>query len=127
MDEEMNVKLIDVEFVRELEYGGEETLDGDVGTEYYQAPEVGKGPYNHSADVYSTGIMLLEKLPYLCLDNDLKWMIIKMKRVNPSKRPSIEEVLRCPVFDKFREQQEEMKCDDKGMKEEEEGVEEEMK
>ena len=64
-------------------------MTGLTGTLLYMAPEVATlQPYNHTADVYSFGILLWQLLtceqPYCCIETKLLYRDIVMNFVRPS-------------------------------------------
>ncbi|EGR32912.1 protein kinase domain protein [Ichthyophthirius multifiliis] len=103
-----------------------------TGTPYYASPEVWRDePYDNKSDIWSLGCVLYEmcalKPPFMANDmeglfnkvqmglyeripqkysNDLSCFLSSLLKVNPQQRPSCEQIMRNPLFQKYQNQQE---------------------
>lgn len=87
-----DVKLIDFGYAEKISFFKKKSnLAG--GTENYMAPERKKGIVDFKSDVYSYGVLLDEYLSMTYFYEYFFPVIQKAKEIDPSKRPSIEEIL----------------------------------
>jgi serine/threonine protein kinase len=97
-----NLRIIDFGSSRYLEYKNPKQLihiTKPLGTKNYAAPEILKGYYNCTSDVYSIGRLLhYFKYSNMNLGHDGNNLLHDMLTTDPTIRPTLSEVLDSPWF-----------------------------